>query len=191
MMLSEALFSGEGGYVLKPPGMKPNDPIPRLPLKTLDLRITVLAASSIPLPDDDDKPSSFEPYVKVEVHTAGDSTEEIKRKTKTKRGIDVYFGPDSKKEKTKDKLKSLMGKSDKTELGETLVFEGIKDVAEEKLSFVRIKIHDEEFGRDDMAAWACVRIDRVQEGWRAVRLFDSRGKHSKGIILVKVEKKLY
>lgn len=55
----------------------------------------------------------------------------------------------------------------------------------------RFKIHDKEFGKDDLSSWACVRVDRLQTGYRVVRLFDSEGNHSKGVILVKVEKRLY
>ena len=52
-------------------------------------------------------------------------------------------------------------------------------------------MHDEELGKDDLSAWACVRLDRLQEGVRVVRLFDSEGNPSRGVLLVRVSKKLY
>ncbi|TGZ80015.1 PLC-like phosphodiesterase [Ascodesmis nigricans] len=189
MMLNEALFSSEGGYVLKPPGLKPHDPVPSLPLHTLSLTLTVLAASAIPLPSASDNPASFEPYVKAELHTADDaaSGKEIKRRTKTQKGVDVMWGS---RGGVKGKLREMVKRAEgEVVVGEQLVFEGIKGVAKEKLSFLRIKVHDDEFGKDDLAAWACVRVDRLQMGWRVVRLWDSRGRRSKGVLLVKVEMK--
>lgn len=163
MMLNEGMFAGEGGYVLKPEGFKPGDgPVE---LKKLDLTVKVIAAANLPMPEEDDKPKSFEPYVKIEIHTLKDSKEEIKKKTKAKKGIECVWN-------------------------ETLQFKTVPDVVE-KLTFIRFKIHDEEWGSDDLAAWACVRLDRLQEGYRVVRLFNDEGLHSNGILLVKVEKRVY
>jgi hypothetical protein len=165
IMLNEGMFAGEGGYVLKPEGYRPGDAPPVF--KKLDLTVEVIAAANLPLPDEGDTAKGFEPYVKVEVHTAGDNTKpaDVKRKTRAKRGIECVW--DTK-----------------------LEFEGVEGVIE-KLTFVRFKVHDEEFGKDDLAAWACVRLDRLQEGPRIVRLFDSEGQHSKGVILVNVYKRVY
>jgi hypothetical protein len=166
MMLNEGLFAGEGGYVLKPEGFRPGDAPPQY--KQLDLTIEIIAAANIPLPDKNDKAKSFEPYVKVEIHVPGDvpnSKEKLKGKTKAKRGVECAWN-------------------------EKLEFKGVQGVLE-KITFVRFKVHDEEFGVDDLAAWACVRLDRMREGLRVVRLFDNEGRHSKGVLLVKVSKRVY
>ena len=152
--------------------------------KTLDLTITVLAAQSVPLPEAEDA-KSFRPYVKVELHvedatalshvTTGGSQDkgtkdahegEYKAKTKTQRGCDPDF------------------------CGDALVFKKIPGVVPE-LSFVRFLVKDNErMQRDDLAAWACVRLDRLKSGYRFVHLMDTKGRETEGVLLVKVEKKL-
>jgi hypothetical protein len=164
MMLNEGMFAGEGGYVLKPEGFKPGDPAPVY--RKLDLTIEVIAAANLPLPDKSDTAKGFEPYVKIEIHTPNTPmATKTKRKTKAKRGIECTW--DQKME-----------------------FMGVEGVVE-KLTFVRFKIHDEEFGKDDLAAWACVRLDRLQEGPRVVRLFDAHGRPSRGLVLVRIAKRIY
>ncbi|KAK7753568.1 hypothetical protein SLS62_004426 [Diatrype stigma] len=175
------------------------DPTPTIIHQTLDLKITVLAAQNLPLPDEDDKASGFRPYVKVELHTepphpllqqtaSSDSNSqqqppqqqkesssggggkakegEYKAKTKSQRGVDPDFG------------------------GETLAFAGVARVVP-ALAFVRFLVKDDEIGRDDLAAWACVRLDRLRSGWRLVHLLDKRGRVSGGALLVRVDKRLY
>lgn len=58
------------------------------------------------------------------------------------------------------------------------------------MSFFRFKIQDDEFGKDDLAAWACIRLDRLNEGYRFVRLLDANGDGSRGVLLVKITKSL-
>jgi hypothetical protein len=55
---------------------------------------------------------------------------------------------------------------------------------------VRFTVRDDELGRDDLAAWACVRLDRLGQGYRFIHLVDARGRLTDGTILVKVEKSL-
>ncbi|KAI0844626.1 PLC-like phosphodiesterase [Daldinia vernicosa] len=202
MMLNEGMFAGTGGYVLKPEGYRGRKPVviddeenKAAPIpasetilhQTLDLTITVLAAQNLPMPEEDDKESGFKPYVKIELHTepphdehlsltgtaaaAGSSSTrakegEYKARTKTQRGIH----PDFKSEKL-------------------AVAKGISGVVPE-LAFVRFLIKDDEIGRDDLAAWACIRLDRLRSGHRFVHLFDNRGRESEGVLLVKIDKKL-
>lgn len=52
----------------------------------------------------------------------------------------------------------------------------------------RFKIQDDELGKDDLAAWACIRLDRLRPGYRFVRLLDANGTASQGLLLVKIEK---
>ncbi|KAI1648914.1 PLC-like phosphodiesterase [Daldinia loculata] len=200
MMLNEGMFAGTGGYVLKPEGYRGRKPVviddeenKAIPIpasetilhQTLDLTITVLAAQNLPMPEEEDKESGFKPYVKIELHTEPPHNEhlsltgtapgssstrakegEYKARTKTQRGIH----PDFKSEKL-------------------AVAKGIPGVVPE-LAFVRFLIKDDEIGRDDLAAWACIRLDRLRSGHRFVRLLDNRGRESEGVLLVKIDKKL-
>ena len=52
----------------------------------------------------------------------------------------------------------------------------------------RFKIQDDEIGSDDLAAWACIRLDRLQCGIRLVHLMDALGTPTKGFLLVKIDK---
>lgn len=45
-------------------------------------------------------------------------------------------------------------------------------------------------GKDDLAAWACIRLDRLKSGYRLVHLLDAVGKASHGMLLVKIKKSL-
>ncbi|KAG0127561.1 PLC-like phosphodiesterase [Tuber indicum] len=163
MMLNEGMFAGEGGYVLKPESYRPGGKGIHEDKRSLDLTIGVIAATNIPLPEKSDSPKRFEPYVKIEVHT--NAAPGLKKKTKAKRGIECTWN-------------------------EKLEFKGISGIVE-KLTFVRFKIHDEEFGRDDLAAWACIRLDRLQEGYRFVNLINNEGDPTNGLILVKISKRVY
>ncbi|KAH7170258.1 PLC-like phosphodiesterase [Dactylonectria macrodidyma] len=184
MMLNEGMFAGTGGYVLKPQGYRPtrehdDAAANTIVRKTLKLAITVLAAQNIPLPPDDDSIKGFEPYVKVELHIEGpeelqgakmpnDGHEregEYKVRSKTHRGCDPDLG------------------------GERLQFPTVPHIVDE-LSWVRFTIRDDEIGRDDLAAWACVRLDRLGHGYRFVHLLDCQGRLTKGVLFVKIEKSL-
>ncbi|KAI0430762.1 PLC-like phosphodiesterase [Xylaria sp. FL1042] len=193
MMLNHGMFIGTGGYVLKPEGYRgekiPSEPgssaavpatvsTPAISHRTVSLKITVFAAQNLPLPHKDDKAKGFKPYVKIELHTApphtllgpkhedGHAKEgEYKARTHTQKGLH----PDFK--------------------GETLAFERVAGVVPE-LAFVRFLVKDDEIGRDDLAAWACIRLDRLRCGYRFVHLITTKGAVSLGVVLVKVEKTL-
>lgn len=92
---------------------------------------------------------------------------EYKAKTRTHRGCDIDLD------------------------GEKIEFNNIPGLIPE-LTFVRFTVRDDEIGRDDLAAWACVRLDRLGDGYRFIHLLDTEGKHTgcEGVVLVKVEKKL-
>jgi len=47
---------------------------------------------------------------------------------------------------------------------------------------------DDERLHDDLAAWACFRLDRLQPGIRMLHLYDSNGVVTKGVILVRIKK---
>ncbi|KAI0133729.1 PLC-like phosphodiesterase [Xylariales sp. AK1849] len=198
MMLNEGMFAGTGGYVLKPDGYRGINPIAttdntpvttsstnivaapegEILSQTLDLKITVFAAQNLPMHEKDDTPSKFKPYLKIELHTepchtplhklpeSGKAKEgEYKAKTKTMKGVD----PDYK--------------------GEAVEFKKVEGVTPE-LTFVRFLIKDDEFGRNSLAAWACIRLDRLRSGYRFVKFLDNEGVASEGVLLVKIEKKM-
>nr|AAZ23802.1 phospholipase C [Neurospora crassa] len=203
MMLNEGMFAGTGGYVLKPVGYRcakltDSNPSPSpSPLAsdtqadavqhyTMDLTINVLAAQSLPLPPGDDNIDSFRPYLKVELHVEEPGerhgTDELPQDGKEKGG------------EYKAKTKSIKGGCDPDWEGKfgaqtELKFENIPGVVPE-LSFVRFLVLDDEIGRDSLAAWACVRLDRLREGYRFVHLLDAKGMESDGAVLVKISKKL-
>ena len=55
----------------------------------------------------------------------------------------------------------------------------------------RIKIEDaEKYAKDRVAAWACIKLDRLQQGYRFVKLTDAKGIATPGLLLVKIEKTL-
>ena len=47
---------------------------------------------------------------------------------------------------------------------------------------------DDERISDDLAAWACFRLDRLQSGIRMLHLYDSNGVISRGVLLVRIKK---
>lgn len=47
---------------------------------------------------------------------------------------------------------------------------------------------DDERIHDNFAAWACLRLDRLQSGYRLVHLFDCNGVQTEGVLLVKIMK---
>lgn len=54
--------------------------------------------------------------------------------------------------------------------------------------FNRVKVKDDNLGKDTLAAWACLRLDRLKCGYRFIHLLDARGMESSGVLLVKVAK---
>lgn len=52
----------------------------------------------------------------------------------------------------------------------------------------RLKVEDEGLVKDKLAAWACVRLDRLQQGYRFIDLKDARGNPCAGKLLVKIDK---
>lgn len=57
--------------------------------------------------------------------------------------------------------------------------------------FCRLKIEDDpRFGIDRLAAWACIRLDRLQNGVRFLKLYDAHGNMTDGLLLVRIEKVL-
>jgi phosphatidylinositol phospholipase C, delta len=52
----------------------------------------------------------------------------------------------------------------------------------------RVKVKDDNIGKDTLAAWACIRLDRLKSGYRFIHLLDANGMESSGVLLVRVTK---
>ncbi|EON61955.1 hypothetical protein W97_01173 [Coniosporium apollinis CBS 100218] len=181
-MLNEAMFAGTGGWILKPEGYRGVSDATQqqhaASYANLDMYIEFFAGQDLPLPPDE-KERSFKPYVKVELHVekpeerlgeripgGGEAREgEYKRHTATTRGC----SPDFRRE--------------------VLRFDGVTGVVPE-LSFVRFKVMDDDRMKDDLAAWACFRLDRLSSGYRMIHLFDCAGVQTKGVLFVRIRKQL-
>ncbi|KAG8732088.1 hypothetical protein FRC12_019436 [Ceratobasidium sp. 428] len=123
-----------------------------------------------------DGAQGFEPYVEAQLLADGLPEDGVRGKTKTLRGPDVIW---------EERGTLGIGSVDPPEI--VLKAAGIVPGA----SFVRFLVKDDEFGTDDLAAWACVRLDRLQEGYRFIRLFDLHGQLSdNGCLLVKIKKEI-
>ncbi|KUJ08338.1 PLC-like phosphodiesterase, partial [Mollisia scopiformis] len=170
MMLNEGMFAGEHGWVLKPPGYRSDHTEP-IQYKTLDLKITIFGGQHLPMPPHQTL-SGFNPYIRCELHvekeqeSSSETAKSRKQQTGYQKGDHPDFGPE----------------------GCALVFPTMNKVVEE-LSFVRFKIEDARYAKDNLAAWACIRLDRLQQGYRFVYLLDAKGQATAGLLLVKVEKK--
>ncbi|KMP09906.1 1-phosphatidylinositol-4,5-bisphosphate phosphodiesterase delta-1 [Coccidioides immitis RMSCC 2394] len=188
MMLNKGMFARSKGWVLKPEEYrgaertdKQESPESGRGLKsrhTVHLSIQVYAGQNIPLPKGDEHDRSFRPYVscqlhaerpKDSIHSKSDGDEsgsaKYKRRTTTCSSADPDFG------------------------GQTLQFPSAPGVIEQ-LTFLRVKVKDDEFGRDDLAAWACLRLDDLRQGFRFIRLFDTNGSPTSGVLLVKISKQI-
>lgn len=210
MMLNEGMFAGEGGYVLKPPHFRPTPdggPPPDPPArKKIDLEVEVIAAQNIPLPDEDENPSSFEPYVKVELHIDDPAVEGYETKGRTKKaknkGIDVQWEPHKKSRRLFSSSSPCddhaivlgeegSGVKKSKRLGDVVKFKSVEWPRDPSMCFIRIKLYDDEFGKDDLAAWACIRLDRLRKGWRCIKLFDRKARVSDGVLLCRINWRLY
>lgn len=206
------MFAGSRGYILKPQGYRCDKPGAQeekhqhVVHRTLDLEIKILAAQNLPLPPETPA-KSFNPYVKVELHVeeggerhghfpddghaCDDASAAAAAAAAARKRSKSSLDDDEKEGEYKARTKTAKTTRDPDYRGEALEFKAIPGVLEE-LSFVRFIVKDDEaFRRDDLAAWACVRLDRLRMGYRFVRLMDAKGKESEGVLFVKVMKKVY
>ncbi|CEJ56953.1 hypothetical protein PMG11_05664 [Penicillium brasilianum] len=179
MMLNHGMFAGTAGWVLKPDGYRSSEPSSDLIHRhTLNLVLEVFAAQNLSLPPDGSKEKGFKPYVNCQLHVEEPDGP-------------VAAGQD---DASSDSEKSSFRRCTKSSSGVNPDFKGQKLVfptvtgAVEELSFVRFKIKDDEIGRDSLAAWACIRLDRLREGYRFVHLYDCTGEKRGGVLLVRVTK---
>ncbi|GIC86728.1 putative phosphoinositide-specific phospholipase C [Aspergillus udagawae] len=182
MMLNRGMFTGEPGWVLKPQGYRSSDP-PSTPVKRqqLDLSIEILAAQNLPLPPGDTKESGFRPYVSCSLHVESPDEE-----NGSPPGGDNTS--DSEKTSYKRSIKSTTGTN--PDFGAQMIqFPTLSGVIEE-LTFVRFKVKDDELGRDSLAAWACLKLSRLQQGYRLIHLHDCSGAEAGAVLLVRITKVL-
>lgn len=187
MMLNQAMFSGEHGWVLKPPGYRSEDasafedPFPH---RTLDLVITVLAGQHIPLPEGTKSTNSrsLRPVVKCELHIE-----------KVEERLGPFIDGGAKVRECDYKQKTGTGKTDHPDFGNVkndLHFIDVRKVIEQ-LSFVRFKVENDApllAIHDAPLGWACIRLDRLATGYRFVHLFDVNGNQTQGVLLIRVDK---
>ncbi|EUC63889.1 pi-PLC-X domain protein [Rhizoctonia solani AG-3 Rhs1AP] len=123
-----------------------------------------------------DGAEGFEPYVEVQLLADGLDEDGVKGRNKALRGADVVW----------EGRGSLgLGAWEPPEI--VLKASNIVPTT----SFVRFLLKDEEFGSDDLAGWACVRLDRLQPGYRFIRLYDLHGKLTEnGCLFVKIQKEI-
>ncbi|KAK3693766.1 PLC-like phosphodiesterase [Podospora appendiculata] len=179
MMLNDAMFADTSGWVLKPRGFLAADSADydAMPRKTMNLRITILAGQFLPLPADrktrgvglgGDK--TFCPQVKVELH--------VERQQKAA-------------EYVQETPPSESDSPDWGDEGVPFQFFDVTGVLEE-LSFVRFKVEDSSNNfRDGAVAWACIRLDRLQQGYRCINLFYPHTRRPcPGQLFVRIDKRL-
>ncbi|KAJ5967509.1 hypothetical protein N7501_003757 [Penicillium viridicatum] len=182
MMLNHGMFVGTHGWRLKPSGYRSGrgsstDVIER---RNLTLSIEIYAAQDLSLPPGDHSERGFKPYVNCQLHVEepeGDVTPD-----------QDDASSDTEKSSYRRCTKSSSGRNPDFK-GQKLEFPTVTGIIEE-LSFLRIKIKDDEIGRDPLAAWACIRLDRLQEGYRLIHLHQCAGEKSGGVLLVNIVKQV-
>lgn len=176
MMINDAMFANTKGWILKPPGLLSDNAVDveDIPRRTLDLRITIFAGQFIPLPEDRKRHGGvgvlgdkrFRPSVKVELHVE-----------KPHKSVDY----------TRETCPAETDNPDWGYHAKSLDFFDVENVMED-LSFVRFKVEDSSSMRDNLVAWACIRLDRLQTGYRCIDLFHHTRRPSPGQLFVKIEK---
>ncbi|KEQ72781.1 PLC-like phosphodiesterase [Aureobasidium namibiae CBS 147.97] len=178
-MLNQAMFHATGGWVLKPEGYRSfhraQSQITALDRGRLDLTIELLAGQDIGPAD-----KKLHLYVRSELHI--EDMEEIN-------GGSLPEGGSTKEGQIKAVTElGTAGRS--PDFGRQLLQFKVDGVAEE-LTFVRFKVMDDDtFSRDNLVAWACFRLSRLQAGIRKIRLYDCEGQQTNGMLLVRISKRL-
>ncbi|RMZ90792.1 hypothetical protein DV736_g1978, partial [Chaetothyriales sp. CBS 134916] len=200
MMLNEGMFAESQGWILKPEGYRANDQVDPATgdeiasnKGLLDLRIQLLSAQDLRLPQDRDPShrARIKPYVQIQLHvdTYGPPGQGKTNRRQSRDDSDAYGDEDSEDKKYQRRSKTARGDSPDF-AGEVLSWSGVADAADE-LSFVRLKIKDDRaLAQDDLIAWACIRLDRLQPGLRLIRLLDAKRLPSTAFLLVRISKKI-
>ncbi|KHJ31004.1 putative phospholipase c [Erysiphe necator] len=155
------------------------------------LTITILAGQHIPVPNDTNA-KKFRPYICGKLHICEDDTEispeNEEGASREHRGSSNNNGNGMS---YKYKQKTQYQEGNQLNFGR----EGfqmsfyVRRHIQEDLSFFSFKIKDSRYLQDELAAWACIRLNRLQSGYRLVRLLDMKPKETSGLLLVKIDKK--
>ncbi|CAP85946.1 Pc20g06170 [Penicillium rubens Wisconsin 54-1255] len=181
MMLNHGMFVGSHGWRLKPSGYRSsNSPTEIIERRNLTLSIEIYAAQDLSLPPGDHSERGFKPYVNCQLHVEEPGSDV---------SLDQDDGSsDAEKSSYRRCTKSSSGRNPDFK-GQKLEFPTVTGIIEE-LSFLRFKIKDDELGRDPLAAWACIRLDRLREGYRLVHLHECAGEKTGGVLLVNIVKQV-
>ncbi|KAJ5639706.1 uncharacterized protein N7484_007568 [Penicillium longicatenatum] len=180
MMLNHGMFAGTQGWALKPRGYRSSEgPADSITRTNIELKIEVFAGQDLALPQNHSE-KGFKPYVVCQLHV-----EEPEGPAAADRDD---ASDDTDKSSYRRHTKTASGRNPDFE-AQGLVFPTVVGVVEE-LSFVRFKIKDDEFVRDSLAAWACIRLDQLREGYRFIHLHDSTGLNAGGVLLVRISKRI-
>ncbi|KAL2273037.1 hypothetical protein FJTKL_05609 [Diaporthe vaccinii] len=210
MHLNDAMFEDTHGWVLKPPGYQSDSSATCQAhvagKKKLSLRVTILGGQNIPMPHDVAVDGSAGKSSRSISSTTVNGDSDIKVVPATPVVHDNDFRPKVKcylhveSHGERNHIKKL-GEEEicrETKPAETqhptwsedeskLQFPIVSHVVEE-LSFLRFSVEHNGLIRDQGTAWACIRLDRLQEGYRLINLKDPGGGLTEGILLVKVDK---
>ncbi|KAK7706824.1 hypothetical protein SLS63_013890 [Diaporthe eres] len=210
MHLNDAMFEDTHGWVLKPPGYQSDSSATCQAhvagKKKLRLRVTILGGQNIPMPHDvavDDSAGKSSRSISSTTVT-GDSDVKVVPATPVVHDNDFrpkvkcYLHVESQGERNHIKKLGEEEICRETKPAETqhptwsedeskLQFPIVSHVVEE-LSFLRFSVEHNGLIRDQGTAWACIRLDRLQEGYRLINLKDPGGGLTEGMLLVKVEK---
>ncbi|KAF2873887.1 PLC-like phosphodiesterase [Massariosphaeria phaeospora] len=170
--LNEALFSGSGGYVLKPAPLRAGGDGNLNSGRKKRLRLHVAGATDIPLPADRD--DEGKPYLTSSlVHPNDLNNLPAKRKT-------APYKP--------HKLTSFL-RQDTSPATDPFWNEVLEwDYDDNELVFLRLLIKsDDSFARNPIFAVAAVRLLYVAPGWNFIRMLDLKGHETKCTVLVKFE----
>ena len=170
MMLNEAMFAGEEGWALKPPGYRATikgasgtggDGDNIIKHRNLDLSIEFYAGQNIPLPIGDANAKGFRPYVACQLHV--ERPEDSIRINKEGSDNNKRGGGDGKNSsKSKLRVKTASG-VDPDFKGEKLQFSTAPGVVEE-LSFLRSVVHSDDIVPPPLRSFVdshCLRITPV------------------------------
>ncbi|KUI64329.1 1-phosphatidylinositol 4,5-bisphosphate phosphodiesterase 1 [Cytospora mali] len=195
MHLNEAMFDGENGFVLKPPGYQSDSPATCQAevtgKKRLELCITILAGQHVPAPKVSDSSSGSITRPNV----VAVNNEDFRPRVKGYLHVESPAERTSRRKVSRDQIcrKTKAAKTDHPDWGDggsRLHFPAVDHVVEE-LSFVRFRVEHRGRMRDQHTAWACIRLDRLQSGYRFIKLKTAEGYLSNGQLLVKIEKNMY
>lgn len=174
MQLSEALFAGSDGWVLKPAPLRAGGSGKLNTGRQRRLRLHIAGATDIPIPEGRDKDDEIKPYVSCTlIHPDDLKNEPPKKKTSGYKQHKLHIVHKGEQPPPTDPL-----------WNETLEW----TYEENELVFLRILIKsDDKFAANPMLAVAAVRLAYVAKNWVFIRMLDLKGKETHCTILVKFE----